>query len=402
VFGLSSLIGPTVGGWLTDGPGWRWAFYVNVPVGVLAVLAVAIGLPYIRSRAQVRDIDWLGVATLTAGLVPLLVALSITNTHAWSSPEVVSLLSVAGIALVLFFLVERRAGQPIVPFSLFGNNVFAISVLIAFFSALGMFGTILFVPLLYQGVLGVSATNSGQLLTPMMLGMIAFSTLAGQLMIRVRRYRYIGTVGVLLMMTGMALLTQVGVDTPQWRVAVDIVVVGAGLGITFPLTIVAVQNALPREYLGVASSQVQFWRNLGGTIGSAVLGSILARQLPGAIQTQIASLHLPPQVMRLMAGTGSGGGSPQKLFDPANLAAQRAKLPPLAVPMFDQVVHATRVALAGTLHQLFLISAAVMVVALIATLFLREVPLRSRGGPGVAAPPAPEAVREPEEVATPA
>jgi EmrB/QacA subfamily drug resistance transporter len=398
VFGLSSVVGPTIGGYLTDGPGWRWVFYVNVPVGVIAVLLVAIGLPFIRSRAQVRDIDWLGAFALAAGLVPLLVAFSLTSSHPWSDPQVWGLLVLSGVVLLGFFLWERRAAQPIVPFNLFRNNVFAVSVLIAFFSALGMFGTILFTPLLYQGVLGVSATNSGQLLTPMMLGLIVFSTLAGQVMTRVKRYRFIGTAGVAAMIAGMVLLAQVGVGTPTWRVAIDIVIIGAGLGLTFPLTLVAVQAALPREYMGVGTSQIQFWRNLGGTMGSAVLGSILANRLPTAIQAQVASLHLPAQAA---AGLSAGsGGSPQALFDPNNLAAARAKLPPAAAPLFDQVIHATRIALADTMHELFFIAAGVLVVALIATFFLREVPLRSRGSGATAdePPPAPELQREPEPV----
>ncbi len=376
VFGLSSVIGPTIGGWLTDGPGWRWVFYVNVPVGVVAVIVVVLALPYVRSAAQLKDIDWRGGVTLAAGLVPLLIAVSITNAHAWTSPEVVGLLAFSAVALVAFFLVERRVAQPIVPFSLFRNNVFAVSVMIGFFSALGMFGTIFFVPLVYQGVLAVSATNSGQLLTPMMLGLIVFSTLSGQLLTRIRYYRFIGTAGVLLMIGGMLLLTQVGVHTSRWQVAFDIVVVGAGLGVTFPLTLVAVQSAVPRELLGVVSSQIQFWRNLGGTIGTAILGSILAHQLPIERASQIAALHLPPQ-FTLPSASGSSTSSPQALFDPTNLATIRASLPPQMAPLFDQVVAASRVALANTLHELFLIAAAIMVVALVATLFMREVPLRS-------------------------
>jgi EmrB/QacA subfamily drug resistance transporter len=393
VFGLSSVIGPTIGGYLTDGPGWRWVFYVNVPIGVLAVLLVSIGLPYVRSKAQLRDIDWVGAGALAAGLVPMLVAFSLTSTHAWSDPQVWGLLVFAAIVLVGFFFLERRAGQPIVPFGLFRNNVFAVSVTVAFFSALGMFGTILFVPLLYQGVLAVSATNSGQLLTPMMLGLIAFSTIAGQVMTRIRYYRFIGTVGVGTMIVGMLLLAQVGVGTPPWRVAIDIVVIGAGLGLTFPLTVVAVQSALPREYLGVATSQVQFWRNLGGTIGSAVLGSILANRLPTAIGSQVAALHLPAQ---LKLPSSSGSSSPQALFDPGNLARVRASLPPQAAPLFDQFIHATRVGLASTMQELFMIAAAILVVALVASLFLREVPLRSGGRGALAgeAPAAAEAVPE--------
>ena len=395
VFGLSSLVGPTIGGYLTDGPGWRWVFYVNVPVGILAVLLVSIALPYVRSKAQLRDIDWLGGIALAAGVVPMLIAFSITNTHKWTDPEVLGLLAFSAVVLAGFFLIEQRADQPIVPFQLFKNNVFAVSVLVAFFSAVGMFGTILFVPLLYQGVLAVSATNSGQLLTPMMLGMIVFSTLAGQLMTRIRYYRFIGTVGVATMIAGMLMLAQVGVGTSQWRVAIDIVVIGMGLGLTFPLTLVAVQSALPREFLGVATSQVQFWRNLGATIGSAILGSVLANRLPAAVAGQIASLDLPPQ-FKLPASSGSAS-SPQALFDPANLAHLKASLPPQAAPLFDRVIEATRVALANTMHDVFLIAAAIMVVALVATLFLREVPLRS-GGRGALAgetPPAPEAAREP-------
>jgi EmrB/QacA subfamily drug resistance transporter len=237
VFGLSSVIGPTIGGYLTDVGNWRWVFYVNIPVGVLAVAAVAIALPYVRSQATWRDIDFLGSGVLTAGLIPLLIALSITRDHSWTSPEVMGLLGFAALALVAFFFVERRVRQPIIPFNMFRNNVFAVTVMVSFFSAFGMFGTIIFVPLLYQGVLGVSATNSGQLLTPMMLGLIVFSTLAGQVMTRIRYYRFISTVGVATMIVGMLLLSEVGIHTSQWEVVRDIVIVGAGLGLTFPVTL---------------------------------------------------------------------------------------------------------------------------------------------------------------------
>src|SRR5262249_4089763 len=154
------------------------------------VLAVTMGLPYVRSRAQLRDIDWLGCLTLTAGLIPMLIAFSITRDHPWRSPELTRLPAFAPVALATFFLLERRAENPVVPFGVFKHNVFAVAVLISFFSARGMFGVIIFVPLLYQGVLAVSATNSGQLLTPMMLGLIVFSTLAGQIMTRIRYYRF--------------------------------------------------------------------------------------------------------------------------------------------------------------------------------------------------------------------
>src|SRR4030081_1063617 len=164
VFGLSSVIGPSLGGFLTDGPGWRWVFYVNIPLGVAATILVATQLPFVRSQARLRDIDFVGTALLMAGLTPLLIALSMLRDHAWLSVQVLGLLGVAGFMLVAFFVTERRVEHPIVPFQLFRLNVFAVPALVAFFSAIGIFGAIVFVPLVYQGVLGVSAFHARQLL----------------------------------------------------------------------------------------------------------------------------------------------------------------------------------------------------------------------------------------------
>ncbi|MBO0681545.1 MAG: MFS transporter [Candidatus Dormibacteraeota bacterium] len=379
VFGLSSVIGPTFGGYITDNWGWRWVFYVNVPVGILAVLVSLAALPYVRSRASWREIDFLGAGALTAGVIPLLIGLSITNDHSWTSPQVLGLLAAAAAMLLLFFVIETRWAQnPVVPFELFRNNQFAISVSVAFFSAIGMFGAIVFVPLIYQGVLGASATNSGNLLIPMMGGVVVFSTLAGQLMARIRRYRFLGTLGVAAMISAVWLLSTVTTSTSQWTVAAYTVLLGAGLGTTFPLTMSVVQVALSQRVVGVATSQVQFWRNLGGTVGTAVLGSILARQLTSAIGSRVAAVHLPPQVKLPTAS----GGSPQAALDPARLAQARAALPAPAQPLFDQVVHAMRLGLADALHDVFLVAAAILVLALLATLLLREVPLRrSRQAP---------------------
>jgi EmrB/QacA subfamily drug resistance transporter len=318
VFGLSSLVGPTLGGILTDGPGWRWVFFVNVPVGILALTLVGSRLPYVRgSRLRLGDVDWTGAATLTAGLTALLIALTLTRDHSWLSPQVLGLLAVAAGLVAAFAMVERRAAHPVVPLALFRRNVFAVPAVIAFFSAIGMFGTVTFVPLLYQGLLHTSATSSGQLLTPMMLAVVVTATPAGALLARIPRYRFVGTVAIAAMIAGLVLLARVGMHSSSFEVARDIVIVGAGLGVTFPLTIAVVQAGVGRELVGVATSQVNFWRSLGGAIGTAVLGSILASRLP--------------------AGTASGP------------------------------------ALAGTLHDLFLAAAAVAAVAMVATLFLREV-----------------------------
>jgi EmrB/QacA subfamily drug resistance transporter len=379
VFGLSSIVGPTAGGYITDSWGWRWVFYVNLPVGIIAVLLVIATMPYVRSSASLRDIDFLGAGMLIAGLVPLMVALSITRDHGWTSPEVLGLLGVAAVLLIAFFVVETRTDHPIVPFGLFKNSTFSVSMIVGFLTGFGMFGTIVFVPLIYQGVLGVSATNSGQLLTPMMLGLIVASTLVGQAMVRIRYYRFLGTGGIVVMLVGMWLLSQVTVTTSRLEVVRDIVLVGAGLGTTFPLYLTAVQTALPRNFLGVASSQIQFWRQIGGTIGTAVLGSVLAQRLPLHVQEQVAGLHLPSQIASRFVS--AGGSNPQTLFDPAQIAARRAQagaLGPQGAAIFDQVLHAIRAGLATTLHEIFLYGAAVLILALIASVFLNDVPLRGR------------------------
>ncbi len=375
VFGLSSIIGPVVGGFLTDNLGWRWVFYVNLPVGLLGVLVVAAFLPFVRTRASWRDIDFVGSATLAAGLIPMLIALSVAKDQGWTSFEVLGLLAFGAAMLIAFFMIEQRVKEPIVPFTLFRNRAFAVSVLVGFFAALGMFGMIIFVPLETQGVLGVSVTNSGLLLTPMMLGLIVSSILTGQLIPRIKHYHYLGTIGLALVMLGLFLMAQTTAATTQTAITIDIILVGLGLGVTMPLYINAVQSALPQRYLGVGTSQIQFWRNVGGTVSSAVLGSILAQRLPGIIASEIAKLHLPASFLGVL---GKSAGNPNELLDPAQIAAKKASLPAQLAPLYDQAIHAVRTALALTLHDLFLIAIALSAIALIASLFMPDVPLRSR------------------------
>jgi hypothetical protein len=205
-----------------------------------------------------------------------------------------------------------------VPFELFRMNVFAVPALIAFFSAVGMFGAVVFVPLVYQGVLGVSATNAGQLLTPMMLAVVVTATATGALIARIPGYRFVGTAALGVMILGLYLLAQAGPNATPWEVTRDIILIGAGLGVTFPLTLVVVQAGLPHQLVGVATSQITFWRSLGGTISTAVLGAFLINRLPN-----------PP----------------------------------------------TRLDLAAGLHDLFLLATLVAVVSVIVSVFLREVPL---------------------------
>jgi MFS family permease len=284
-----------------------------------------------------------------------------------------------------FVAIESRVEHPIVPLHLFKNPTFSVSMLVGFLTAFGMFGSILFTPLVFQGVLGISATNSGALITPMMFGLIGASTLTGFLMRRIKYYRFLGTVGVAVMIFGMWLLSQITPSSPEWHVVAALIVVGLGIGTTFPLYLTAVQTALPREYLGVASSQIQFWRNLGGTVGSAILGAVLANRLPDYLNTRVASLNLPPQVVNNLPK----GGSANSILDPTLLA----KLP-------SAFVHAIRLALSDTLHDIYVFAGLILVIALVSTVFLKEVPLTGTQA-GMALDEAPVIVDEEEREAAP-
>jgi MFS family permease len=278
-----------------------------------------------------------------------------------------------------------------VPLELFKNPTFTVSMIVGFLTAFGMFGSILFTPLVFQGVLGISATNSGALITPMMLGLITASTATGFAMKRIKYYRFLGTLGVAVMILGMWMLAQTTPSSPQWQVVASLVVVGLGIGTTFPLYLTAVQVALPRKYLGVTSSQIQFWRNMGGTVGSAILGAVLANRLPDYLKTRVLALNLPPQALANLPK----GGNANAILDPAQIS----KLP-------AAVVHAIRLGLSDTLHDIYLFAGLILILALISTVFLKEVPLTSApGGLGTSEAPVVEdeelreADDEPEPVA---
>src|SRR2546426_4635719 len=367
IFGIASVVGPVIGGFLTHNFSWGWGFFVNVPVGILALVAAFLTLPPVRHSAPLRDIDFAGAFTLAATLVPLLVALSITRDHEFTSPEVLGLLLFSAAMGVIFFVIERRDPHPVVPFDLWKNPTFAVSTAIGFLLGFAMFGAILFVGLVYQGVLGMAATNSGLLITPLMAGLIVSSIVTGQLMVRIRRYRYLGTVGAVVLTIGLYLLAQVTVGTPEIEVVRDLVLVGLGVGVGMPLYLNATQSAVDQRYLGVVSSQIQFWRNIGSTVGVAILGAVLSHEL-----TQKIVASIPPQV----AGALPANGNAQAIFDPAVMQ----KIPP-------PVLVAIRSALASSLHDIFLIPAGVAGLAVVLSLFLQEVPIRGR----TARAPQPEA-----------
>ncbi|HWZ20296.1 MAG TPA: MDR family MFS transporter, partial [Ktedonobacteraceae bacterium] len=275
VFGLASIVGPTLGGWITDNWGWRWVFYVNMPVGVLAILTAGIVLPKIVIRRQ-HIIDYLGVVTLIAWTVPLLLAFSWAGTqYAWGSWQVIGSFIFAAVMLVTFVLVELRATEPIISPKLFKNSIFTISTIAMFLVSAGMFGAILYLPLFVQGVLGKSATNSGLVLTPLMLGFMFSSIVGGQLLSRTGRYKILAIIGFIVAAIGMFLLSRMTPATTQPELVRNMVVTGLGIGVMMSLFTIVVQNAFPYRQLGEVTASLTFFRSIGSTMGVAVMGTIM-------------------------------------------------------------------------------------------------------------------------------
>ena len=370
VWGLASIFGPTLGGWITDQFSWRWTFWVNLPVGLLAALSILIEFPYFRPHGVVRRIDWWGVLTLTACLIPLLLALTWVTNYGWESPRVISLLAIAAVMLAAFLIVERYTIEPLLPLTLFRDPIIAVSSVAVFLLGIGMFGVILYVPLFMQGVLGISATRSGSLLTPLMLGAVVASVLAGNLIGRTGRYRSLAIIGATLTTLGMILMALMDANTTQWEVVRNMIIAGFGVGLMQPIYTLVVQNVAPPAQMGAATASTQFFRMIGATVGVAVFGSILLTKYHHSFESNV-----PP-------GTPARALIPFK--EPLMLMQIRPRLEaafgqaPGGTALLHKLLANVRAALVEGLHSIFVMGAILMVVAMIVNLFLREVPLRKK------------------------
>ena len=279
---LASLVGPVLGGYLADGPGWRYVFLMNLPVGLFGCFVVARYFPHIH-RKKIEDfrIDYWGALTLVAGVVPMLMALhDIGETGSWSSPDALLKLGFGALLVVVFLLVERKAAHPIVPLDMFRDSIISISLLNTALSMAAMYGVTLFVPLFLQEVLHTSAQASGTILIPMSLTFAATATASGHLVGRIGRYRLIALSGAVIAILGGLLLAQITPETGRLTLLLCSMLTGFGLAICMPMYNIAVQNAAKLSMLGVATSMVYFTRLMGATVGVALFGTILAAESP--------------------------------------------------------------------------------------------------------------------------
>jgi EmrB/QacA subfamily drug resistance transporter len=377
-WGMASVFGPTLGGWLTDDISWRAVFYVNLPIGLIAIAAIYAQFPAFQPQGVKRVMDWFGLFTLIGCLGPLLLALTWVNEYGWGAPRVEILLAAAAVMLVAFIYSETKAVEPMLPLSLFRNSVISMSSIAVFILGMGMFGVIYYMPLFMQGVLGVTATRSGNLLTPMMMGTVAGSIVTGQLNLRLASYKPSAVGGSVLAAFGMILFARMGASTGPSAVMTAMIITGFGMGLLLPAYTVAVQNSAPARYMGAATASTTFFRSIGSTLGVALFGSVLlsnyhrdfAKGVPagipesalGAFSNPLLLAQRRPELEATFAHYSEGTAILQSLF--GNV----------------------RTALLHGIQLIFVASAVIMCAGVVLNILLKDVKLRRSHAPEAEVP----------------
>ncbi len=351
VFALSSVAGPLLGGWFTEGIGWRWAFWMNIPLGILAILSAVIFLRLPKGSNSKPKLDWAGMGLLAiASTCLVLVTTWGGTTYAWDSVTIVSLIAGTVVAAVAFVLVERKAAEPIMPLALFKDRNFNLTTIAGLIIGIAMFGALAYLPTYLQMVTGANATQAGLLMIPMMAALLLTSIVSGQLVSRTGRYKWLPIVGTSIVAVALVLLSTMTPTMPVWLLCSFLAVMGIGLGMSMQILILIVQNSFPVSKVGTATASNNYFRQIGASLGSAIVGSLFVSRL-----TQLLSDRMP-------AGAGSGGSS--NSFTPALVKS-------LPGPIHDVIVGAYN----DALTPVFLYMVPLVLIAVVVLFFVKEKPL---------------------------
>jgi EmrB/QacA subfamily drug resistance transporter len=368
VFGLGSIIGPLVGGFITDHFGWRWVFLVNLPLGLIALALIAVLLPKLVGRGRVR-VDWVGILLLISGVVPILIGLTWAGiTYPWDSIQVITALSGGAVLVVAFAVWENHTAEPILTLHLFESRAFTVAVILSFVVGMALFGALTFLPLYAQGVLGYSAQDAGLVLSPLMLGFVLGSLVGGQLTTRTGRYKTQTIIGMTLAVAGTFLLSRLSASSPFSQAVVAMIVTGAGVGAVFPTLSVVVQSAFPYRMLGTANAARQFFNNLGAVVGVPIMATIIIETLKNELPR-----HLPADGGAQLAKAATSGAQGLIAGQNQGLTEAFGKLPPA---LAHQVLTAVRVSLSIGVQRAFLVGTVLMALGWLTCFFLPEISLR--------------------------
>jgi len=387
VFGLSSLVGPAIGGLITDYISWHWIFYVNVPVGLVSLVILWRLLPSIRHPEAARHIDYVGAAVFTVAIGAFLIGLTnkaaarlvngVPTANEWSDPAVGGLILLGLLFGALFVWVESRVADPIVPLNLFRVRAFTVSVAAMFLAAFGFFGAIIFLPRWFQTVAGASATESGYNILPLLAGMIFSAIASGQLVARTHHYKALMIGSLVLLAGGLLLLTGLRADTDRPTLWLWMAIAGLGIGPSFAVFTLVVQNAVAPDRIGVATSNLTFWQQIGGTVGLTIAGTLFASRLETEIPKQLVAAGVPAQFAQGFANGGpidvAGTGDLGQRILAAVPPEFQAAVEPLIPAIVKGIYEAISISIGGT----FWVGIVAAVLAAGFVLFLREEPMRA-------------------------
>jgi EmrB/QacA subfamily drug resistance transporter len=372
VFGVASVLGPTLGGFLTDTISWRAIFYMNLPIGLVAIYMLWRYYPRKTANAVRRPIDFSGAALLGMTTVPLLLALVWAGSEfAWSSPEIIGLFTLSGLSLIAFLVNESRVQEPIIPLMLFQSRFFAVATFLSFITGMGLFGAVNYMPMFVQGVLGTSAASSGFVTSPMMMTMVVSSTVCGITATRIGKYRPFIITGSALITTGMFLLTMLNTNSSVYVAVLPMIVIGMGIGASMPIVNLILQNSVSHQMLGVVSSSAQFFRQIGGTLGVAVFGTIVTNQLQSSLERELGQdviAQTPPNLITTLE-------EPRTLLNPDALDRLHAGYLALGdggADLYDRAIGAMRLAMEDAVGLVFVASVIVTGIGFVASFFMPE------------------------------